>query len=121
MPMPNIMASARCCSSVAQQRFHIAHRLGQSVDDRARDDRMADVQFDDFRDRGDRLDVVVVEAMTGIHRQAQRGRRFRRAAQPLEFARARRPRGLGIGAGMQLDYRRSRRGAPPRFAPDPDR
>ena len=41
----------------------------------ARHDRMADIEFDDFSDRGDRLDVVIVEAVAGIHRETQRGRR----------------------------------------------
>ena len=53
------------------------------------------------------LDIVVIEAVTGIDRQPQRRRERRRRAQPLELPRACRAAGLGIGAGVQLDHRRA--------------
>ena len=48
---------------------------------------MSYVQFDDFGDRRDRFDVVIVEPVTRIDRDSQRGRQFRSAAQAFEFTR----------------------------------
>ncbi len=59
-----------CSSRLKHQTLHLAHRFGQSGEDCARDDRVADVEFDDLGDRRNRLDIVIVEAMTGMHRQA---------------------------------------------------
>ena len=108
MPMPKIMRPEPGRAR-AHQVLHIAHRLGQTVEDRARHDRVADVEFDDLRDGGDRLDVVIVEPMSGVDGQARGdAAKLRGGAQPFELARARGARGFGVGAGMQLDHRRAR-------------
>jgi hypothetical protein len=38
-----------------------------------------DVEFDDFRNGGDGLDIVIVEPVTGIHDQPERGRKRARS------------------------------------------
>src|ERR1700719_1923801 len=86
MPMPKIMRS-RVRSCAAHQRLHVAHGLGQAIDDGARDNRMADIEFDDFNDRGHGCDVVIIEPMTGVDGQPERGGELCRRAQALEFAR----------------------------------
>ena len=73
----------------AMRRFISATAGPRPVDDRARDDRVADVELDELGDRRDRPDVVVVEAVAGVARRA-RGRRA--AAPPRRGARARAPR-----------------------------
>src|ERR1700738_3292421 len=100
MPIPKIMVCAAPASSSrrAHQRFHIAHGLGQAVDYGARHDRVPDVELDDFRNGGDRLDVVVVETMTRIDDQPEARGKFRCGAQPFEFARTGGARGFGIRA-----------------------
>src|ERR1700687_4632774 len=98
MPIPKIMACAAPASSSRRvhQLFHVAHGLGQTIDYGARHDRVPDVELDDFRNGGDRLDVVVVEAVTRIHGQPEARGKFRGGVQPFEFARAGGARGFGI-------------------------
>src|SRR5512143_566405 len=80
VPMPKIIV---CSGPEAAARFqhqcaHVVDRPGQAVEQRARHDRMADVQFDDFRDGGHGLHVVVVEPVAGMHRQSYLGAEARR-------------------------------------------
>ena len=56
------------------------------VDDCARDDGVPDVELDDLLDRGDRLHVVVVQAVPGVHREAERRAEPRRIGDPGELA-----------------------------------
>src|ERR1700723_3132852 len=104
MPMPKIM-SLRTGSRAVHQFLHIAYRLGQPIDDGACHDRVPDVELDDFRDRRDRLDIVIVQPMTGVDRQPQGGCELRRVSQPFKFAGARAPGRFRVRAGMQLDDR----------------
>jgi hypothetical protein len=46
--------------------LHFAHGLLPTDEDGVGDDGVADVQFLDQRQRGDALDVVIVESMTGV-------------------------------------------------------
>jgi len=64
---------------------------------------MTDVQFNDLPYGGNRLDIVIVEAVTRVDGQAERGGELCRAAQAFEFPGARAAGRIGIGAGMQLD------------------
>ena len=74
----------------------------------AGDDRVADVELDDLRDRRDRLDVVVVEPVARVHDEP--GRASRAAPHP-RAASSSRPRsapcGLCVGTRVQLDDRRA--------------
>ena len=52
--------------------FHLTHGRGEPVENRARDDCVADVELDDVGQGRDRLDIVVMQAMTGVHGEPQR-------------------------------------------------
>ena len=60
------------------------------VEDRARDDRVPDVELDDLVDRRDRLHVVIVQAVPGVHGEPERARRCRAASAMRASSRARR-------------------------------
>ena len=80
---------------------HPAHRLGETDEDRIRDDRMPDVELLALRDRGDGADVREGEAVTGVHREPQRGGVGRGGAERGEVrGMARR---LAIAPGVELD------------------
>src|SRR5581483_10096806 len=57
---------------LAHQSFHLAYRVADTGEDRARDDGVTDVQFRDPRDGGDRLDVVIVQTVPGVHLEPER-------------------------------------------------
>ena len=71
-----------------------------------RNDGVTDVQLCNLRDFGDRLDVVIVQPVTGIDLQAQAGRVDRGCADALQLLTGI-GSGFGIGAGVNLDDRRA--------------
>ena len=94
---------------------HLADALGEADEDRFANQEVADVEFDELRDRGDRPRGVVVDAVAGVDTRG-RATRDRAAAtlQPAEFvvaalAFAARQR-VALGAGVQLDHLRAKRG-----------
>ena len=91
---PPARRRCRCRRSRARrhhERFHLRDGAGEAVEQRLRDDRVADVELDDRAHRGDRRHVVVVEPVTGVHDEAER--RARARLQPrCARARARRRR-----------------------------
>src|SRR6202171_537880 len=106
MPIPKIMARAPFRSRLRpcrpHQLFHVPHRLGQTVGDGARHDGVADVELDDFRNCGDRLDVMIVEAVTRIHGEPEARGEFRGRAKALEFPGAGGSPRIGISAGVEF-------------------
>ena len=76
--------------------------------DGARHDRVPDVELDDLGNRGDRLHVLIVQAVPGVHLEPEAGGVARGVAQSLAArAPAAAPRGICVSAGMQLDGRRT--------------
>jgi len=73
---------------------------------------MTDVEFGYSHQRGDRLHVMVVEAMAGVDLQAEFASETHGFRDPLQLTPALRLRGVGIVAGVQFDQRcaRCRRG-----------
>ena len=63
-----MITSARCAAAprLLHARQHVPHRAIEPVDHRARDDRVADVELLEPRNRGDRADVVVVEPVAAV-------------------------------------------------------
>ena len=51
--------------------LHLCHGIIHAIKDRAGDNGMTDIQLLQLGDGGDRLDVVIVETMAGVHLQAQ--------------------------------------------------
>ncbi len=88
--------------------LHLHHRLLETDEQRMGDDGVADVQFVHAGNRRHRLDVVVMQAVTGVDDQAM-GQAARHAvADPRQLpARLVRVMGIGVTAGMQLDGRRA--------------
>src|SRR5947209_9046162 len=76
---------------------------------------MADVQLPSPRQPGDRLDVEVVERMTGVEPHAERANGLAGAPDALELRRHRRAllvaslrmEGVGIRSGMDFGHRRA--------------
>ena len=106
VPMPKIMRRARS-ARFDHQALHLRHCARHAVDQRARDDGVSDVQLDDLADRGDRLHVVIVHAMAGVHGQPEAARVPGRIAEPLQLARLTLAARVGIRARVQLDDRRT--------------
>jgi hypothetical protein len=50
--------------------FHLRHRISQPAEQGAGNDGMPDIQFADLRYGGDGVDIVVMQAMAGMHPQA---------------------------------------------------
>ena len=73
IPIPKIIATLERAPRRAHQFLHGADRRGQTLEERARHDGVADVQLHDLGDCGDRFDVVIVETVAGVDRQS-RGR-----------------------------------------------
>lgn len=83
---------------------HRSYGLGEAREDRSRDDAVPDVQLLDLGNRGDGGDVLVGEAVPGMHREAERprelggvGERPQRSPVAAE--------GVGIRTRVQLDGR----------------
>src|SRR5690349_8178961 len=75
---------------------------------RLRDDRMTNVQLDDFRNFGDCLDIRVVQTMSGIDLEPKFGAFQHPLAYTVEFARLIRfSERVGIAAGVKFDDRRA--------------
>src|SRR6185503_8748520 len=85
---------------------HLADGLGHANGQGARDDRIADVELLDFRDRGDRADVGDGETVAGGDDQAVAPGGLRRGDQvaELEVLLLR----VGVRARVELDDRRPR-------------
>jgi len=66
---------------------------------------MAYVELDDFPDRRDRLYVVIMQAVPGVHGQAELRAEARPGDQPHEFFRLLPAGRIGVGAGVQLHHR----------------
>src|SRR5579862_7078468 len=120
LPIPRIMTGTASRALLAERsaaRFlhQDAHALDGTVEaaeDRLADEKMADVELDDGRDRRDRTDRVESEAMPRVAFKAQHLGMTRRENDPRQFrAAARRVTGierrLAISAGMKLDHRRA--------------
>src|SRR3569833_784743 len=92
------------CARRLHQPLHLAHRLLQAGEERARDDGVADVQFAYRRDRSDRRHVVIVQAVTGVDVKTGRRAVLHRGGDALQL-RALRARvlRLGIVTGVYLD------------------
>src|SRR5262245_38216904 len=58
-----------------------------AVDASARDDGVADIQLDDLRNHRDRLHVVVIQAVTGVHRESNPGTVARRVLNAFQLTR----------------------------------
>ena len=89
LDLEHVDADAEDHRARAHQLFHVAHRLRQAVEHGARDDGVADVELDDLGDGGDGLDVVVVEAVTRVHDEPERGGELRRRRARARAQRAR--------------------------------
>src|SRR5271163_5045480 len=89
--------------------------MREADEDRLADEEMADVQFDNFWQAGDRAGGLEVEAMPGVTLEAERRGLRGCDAQAAEFLIA--PLTLAFGqrvapgAGVKLDDRRAQRGA----------
>ena len=64
---------------------------------------MADVEFAHLRDRGDRGDIVIGEPVTRMGLDPVAVGERAGIGDSLEFGGARRPFGMGIGAGMEFE------------------
>ena len=93
----------------------------EAGEDGARNDAVADVELDDFRDRGHRRHVVVGEPMAGVHFEPEIRGALGSRGQALQLARLRGARRFGVGAGVQFDDRRAASAWPLRSARDPAR
>jgi hypothetical protein len=102
-PIPSSFMS----SSLKHQALHFRYRRCQAVNHGVRDDRMTDIQFHDFGNRGDGLNVVIVQAMTGMHGQTEARCMTSRCFDALQLASAMLADGFSISTGVQLDDRRS--------------
>src|SRR5258707_12083844 len=83
---------------------HLAHRSIETDQNRAGDDRMADVQLVDFRNPRDRLYIVVVQAMPGGDADSQFSCRLRRIHDSRELLLSRSPpASIAVTPGVQFD------------------
>ena len=93
------------------QRTHVADRLGQTVEGGATDDGVTDVELIELGDRGDSLDVVVVQAVARIDLQALASGVGSSGGDALELGVALGIRGgIGVAAGVDLDEGSTARG-----------
>jgi hypothetical protein len=69
MPVPACYRSSRGIDRVS----HLPNGSGKPDENRTADQRVADVHFLDFRDRGDRSDVRNCEAVAGVDRETGAG------------------------------------------------
>src|SRR5579859_5180081 len=109
--VPQAPLRARDCRQpprIAHQRDHLAHCRFHPHERGARDDRMADVQLLDVFADSDRVDVAVIEAVTGENDQSHLPRGFRRGVDFFQLVRpgSARP-AFGELAGIDLDLRRA--------------
>ena len=51
--------------------LHFAHRRREAMKDRARNNGVPDVELHDRLDRGNRLHVVIVQTMSGMHSETE--------------------------------------------------
>jgi hypothetical protein len=61
---------------------------------------MTDVQLHDLPDRGNRLHVVIVHAVAGMHDQPEAARVARSVANALQLARLSFAARIGVGTGV---------------------
>ena len=86
--------SARLLAATVHRRAHEFHGLGQALEHRLADQKMADVELDDLRQRGDRLRGRIIEPVARMHFQADACGEQRAVADQL-------PLGIGF-AGFGL-------------------
>ena len=81
--------------------------LGEAYEERLAHEVMTDIELDDLGNRGDRDDIIIIEAVAGMDLEPGRGGRCGAVDQALQLACERRAiargRGRAIGAGMELD------------------
>src|SRR3546814_4244332 len=77
--------------------------FGKPDEDRLADQKMADVQLDDLRNRGDWLDIVVGQPMTRMHLYPVLGRKRRRIGEALQLGRPGMVLKMRVEPGVQLD------------------
>ena len=109
-----IMTRAFCTAAV-HRRAHEFHGLGQPLEHRFADQEMADIEFDDLRQRRDRLRGGIIEPVAGMHFKAEvlapvwrrHGCSCHSASASSRVALAER---IAPGAGVELDHRRAELG-----------
>src|SRR5258707_5442160 len=92
---------------LVHQRAHAADRRFKADEDRFGDEEMADVEFADLWDRGDRFDIVEGEPVTGMDLQADGGAIGGGVLQPCQEALLLGALPVVVGAGVQLHHRRA--------------
>ena len=89
-------------SPAVHGRAHEFDGLGQALEHRLADQEMPDIEFDDLRQRRDGLGARIVEAVAGMHFQAEALRQQRAGADQLPF-------GIGLARRVPRPARRTRR------------
>src|SRR6185295_10460604 len=74
-PMPRIILGSLprrpLCDATRHRGPHRLDAVGEPGEDRLSDQKMADVEFDNLRQRGDRLGGLEIEAVTGVDFKAK--------------------------------------------------
>src|SRR3546814_4119136 len=78
--------------------------FGKPDEDRLADQKMADVQLDDLRNRGDWLDIVVGQPMTRMHLYPVLGRKRRRIGEALQLGRRSEEHTSELQSLMRISY-----------------
>src|SRR5262245_26607381 len=89
--------------SAVHRAKHVAHRLLDAREDRAGNNRVSDIEFDQMRNREDGTDVLVVDAMARIHAEAERMSQLGAFDQAAQFRGLLLAGCIGKGARVQLD------------------
>src|SRR5207253_8563517 len=105
IPVPKIMLHFSSSTIVFHQRKHFLHGVGQTDDDRAADDAMPNVEFNQVRYAQQVWQVLAVQSVAGVDPEAQQRRLLRPGEEPIQFFRALAfpPKTFGKRAGVQFD------------------
>ena len=94
-------------SARVHQLAHPPHRRLQPDEHRLADQVVADVELGELRDGGDRLDVVVSQAVPGVRLDAVLGGERGHVGDLLQLDRDLLALGMRVFAGVELDHRRA--------------
>src|ERR1043165_5386970 len=105
IPMPKIMLRVSSSRIALHRRKHFLHGVGQTGNDRAAYDAVANVEFDQVRYPEQVGEVLNVQSVAGVDPEAQQSRLVRAGDQPLQFSFAPvfQPDTFGKSPGVQFN------------------